>query len=81
MLAAVEEVGVELAVAVVEEMEELHLQQLVLMHYLHLVQVEAAEEEVREIVDQEVPVVPVSSSSHTLHKYLKNHNDIYKGHQ
>jgi hypothetical protein len=26
-------------------------------------------------------VVPASSSSHILHKYLKNHNDIYKGHQ
>jgi hypothetical protein len=28
-----------------------------------------------------VMVVPASSSSHILHKYLKNHNDIYKGHQ
>jgi hypothetical protein len=35
----------------------------------------------QQVIQEVVLVVPVSSSSPTHHKYLKNHNDIHKGHQ
>jgi hypothetical protein len=68
-------------VAVVLVLEEIHpmlLGILLKMELQILVVVVEVLEEVQLAEDPVVPVVPVSSSSPILHKYLKNHNVLQR---